>query len=181
MFARGGVRPFFVGIGATVSRDIIFGGTYAFLRHDIYSRYFPVAIIITNDPAVTALEKGESLKTIGPSSNHQDQSDVIVLTSHQERRIRFVINLFSACVATIISSPLNYIRNMHYATPPDTAPHSMHKTLSHLATEVSKKSSLRDRVVFMMARLTIGWGTARVALGMAFGSEFYYYCSQPHS
>ena len=34
------------------------------------------------------------------------------------------------------------------------------------------------RIRYLLARLRIGWGTARVGVGMAFGSEFYSYCSQ---
>ena len=187
MFAKGGIRPFFVGIGATLSRDIIFGGTYAFLRHDIYNRYCPVAVIL-DGPVV---EEKTSVKqhTSNQKESEKDKSfatpsssDVVtpLLTSNQERKIRFITNLLAACLATIISSPLNYVRNIHYATSPDTVPASMQNTLRLLVLETSKKGTLRDKVAYMLVRLTIGWGTARVALGMAFGSEFYYYCTQPY-
>ena len=149
MFKKGGWRPFFVGITATIGRDVVFGGTYAFLRHDLHQRwYLPLA-----------LAKG------------------IPLDSAEDRWAHFKCNVIAACVATILSSPLNYVRTIHYTTPPDVSPLSISTTLKHLYVDVKEKATFSKQVQFLVLRLAVGWGTARVAAGMAIGSEFYYYCS----
>jgi hypothetical protein len=39
MLAKGGVRIFFVGSMATISRDLVFGGAYALLRHELLANF----------------------------------------------------------------------------------------------------------------------------------------------
>ena len=41
MSARGGIRPFFKGIYPTVYRDLIFGGLYSLIRHELFHRLSP--------------------------------------------------------------------------------------------------------------------------------------------
>jgi len=41
MADKGGMRPFFKGITPTVYRDLVFGGLYSLLRHELYNRLSP--------------------------------------------------------------------------------------------------------------------------------------------
>ncbi len=86
--------------------------------------------------------------------------------------------MFAACTATILSSPWNYVRNVHYATPPGIPAASFYSIITDLFLLSRKEATLYKRSAFILKRFRIGWGTARVGVGMAFGSELYYYCSQ---
>lgn len=88
--------------------------------------------------------------------------------------VTVVSNIVSGCAATIVSSPLNYVRNVHYATPPDRKVASGITILKSLWHD-SKNFGLFGRVRYLQSRLLIGWGTARVGLGMALTSYIYGY------
>lgn len=129
MWRRGGLRIFVVGTGATVNRDLVFGGVYAYLRHELV-------------PAGAAGGGG------GGNSPPPAPS--------------FLANLVAACSATIISSPWNYVRNVHYATQRGLAPEGAAAILRGLWAE--SLAELRARGVlaqarFLQTRLRIGWGT----------------------
>lgn len=89
----------------------------------------------------------------------------------------FLLNMFSATLATILSSPFNYVRNIQYSTPPEKIPHSIFKILSGLWKKASCKDSWWESIKYVQFRLRIGWGTARVGCGMAFGAYVYEFCS----
>ena len=132
MYRKGGIRPFLIGSAATIYRDIIFGGAFAFVRHEIGR----------------------------PRPGPHEESDKIV------------INISSACFATILSSPLNYARNIHYATPPGTP----HKTIIEILIDLIKEAKSMSRIAgirHVQSRLRIGWGTARVGCGIAFTAQLY--------
>lgn len=94
-------------------------------------------------------------------------------------RVRsFVVNVISASVATLLSSPLNYVRVVHYATPPDVKPDSTAAILRALMKSAAEKPTLLAQVVHLQNRLRIGWGTARVGVGMAFSATLYNYCTR---
>lgn len=158
MFRQGGLRPFFVGIKATVSRDVIFGGVFAMLRH-IMADYC-----------------------------HKRQ------WTHQTGEVPFVVNMTSACIATVLSSPMNYVRNVHYSAPPEQPPkrvitilNELYERSTHEYFGICKRdgsNSARNLIYgriqqfrFLQRRLRIGWGTARVGVGMAFSSKLYSLCS----
>jgi hypothetical protein len=154
MFLKGGLRPFFVGSSATLGRDLVFGGTYALLRHELLLRAFP---------------------------HHHQSSTQYITGLHGQKKSdskRFLINMFSACMATILSSPMNYVRNVHYATPPDTKPLNTLAIFKDLIAQTKIQPTMFLKFQYVITKLRIGWGTARVGVGMAFGSEFYYFCSQ---
>ncbi|KTC92381.1 hypothetical protein OQJ15_11640 [Fluoribacter dumoffii] len=92
------------------------------------------------------------------------------LAKHQE----FIYNAGAAGLATIASSPFNYVRNMQYATPPNQKPPSAHEVLTQVWKE-SKNSTptLLSRLSFFQQKFRIGWGTARVAVGMAVGQKLF--------
>jgi hypothetical protein len=139
MFKAGGIKPFFVGTTATISRDAMFGAIFAGLRH-----------MYLADRSVEATSQSQA----------------------------FVINMMSALVATALSSPLNYVRNIHYSTPISSQKYdSFGFILRNLHTQIKNEPTLLRRIILLQERLQIGWGTARVSCGMAFGAHVYnYFC-----
>jgi len=79
--------------------------------------------------------------------------------------------LLAGATATIASAPWNYARNIKYATPPGQQAPSIWCCLRDLFRDARTADcgSLR----FLQQRLRIGWGTARVACGMAVGFQIY--------
>lgn len=132
-----------MGTTATVHRDLVFGGVFALLRHQILPRFFP-----------------HSLK------------------KRSKNETNFTSNLIAGGMATILSSPLNYVRNIHYATSPTMSPQTALQILRELWKESLKESNPFHTFRFLQHRLRIGWGTARVACGMAVGAKLYEVCAQ---
>ncbi|RYH28735.1 hypothetical protein EON65_11045 [archaeon] len=143
----GGVRHLFVGTLATVQRDLIFGGCFATMRHEL-------------------------LPVLWKKYDRRKKHDEV-----EKKKANFVINLLAATTATLLSSPINYVRNMHYATPPDTKPTSTIHILKDLIHSAAQQSTLIKQWYYIQTRLRLGWGTARVGCGMAFGAKVYDLCS----
>lgn len=80
----------------------------------------------------------------------------------------FAVNAFAAGVATVVSGPFNYARLMKFATPPDQKPPGIWQSMSGLARE-GYDLGLSKGLRHWQSRMRIGWGTARVAVGMATG------------
>lgn len=131
MMKIGGVRPFCNGLIPTVARDLVFGGTYTFLRFELQYRL------------------------------------------QLESQYQWAANFAAATFATILSGPLNLARNVQYATSSRQVADSVRVVLSQFADEVSHRPSLHMKCQHIQNRLRIGWGTARVALGMTFGNFVY--------
>lgn len=88
--------------------------------------------------------------------------------------LEFIHNASAAGTATIVSSPFNYVRNMQYATPPNLKPPTMYEALADVWCEAkNSQPSILDRVGFFQQKFRIGWGTARVAVGMAVGQKLF--------
>lgn len=85
----------------------------------------------------------------------------------------FLVNVFAGGVATFISSPINFVRNMQYGHSPSKPHPSAIKVLSIAWRE--SKTAESPVYHFVVKRLTVGWGTLRVALGIAFSSQVYDY------
>lgn len=86
----------------------------------------------------------------------------------------FFYNACAAGVATIASSPFNYVRNMQYATSPRQKAPFMLASLKQLMNEANKRPlSFLSQLSFFQQRLRIGWGTTRVAVGMAAGQKLF--------
>lgn len=96
-------------------------------------------------------------------------------SDRESKKTGFTINVIAGCSATVLSSPLNYIRNVHYATPPSQSPDSARKILQDLFIEAWKEETPTQKFVYVQSRLRLGWGTARVGCGMAFGAKVYEY------
>lgn len=99
--------------------------------------------------------------------------------SHRKGNLdTFFVDLVSASIATVCSSPMNYVRDMHYATPPDQKVRSITNQLIFLWKESQEQPTSYDRWRLLQRKLRIGWGTARVGCGMAFSSLVYSWCSR---
>jgi hypothetical protein len=131
MLRIGGLRPFCNGLIPTVLRDLVFGGTYTFLRFELQYR----------------LQLG--------------------------LEYQWVANFTAATLATILSGPLNLARNVQYATSSRHVADSVRAVLAQFADEVLQRPSWYEKCWHVQNRLRIGWGTARVALGMTFGHFVY--------
>jgi hypothetical protein len=81
-------------------------------------------------------------------------------------------NFVAAGLATILSGPFNYARNVQYATSSRQVPPSTTQVLHELMQEVRQTHGV-DKLRLLQNRLRIGWGTFRVALGMAFAHAVY--------
>jgi len=82
-------------------------------------------------------------------------------------------NLVAAALATVVSGPFNYARNMQYATSSRKEALSTWSVLQELVVEVRKEPDRFQKVLLLGNRLRIGWGTARVGMGVAFGHFAY--------
>jgi hypothetical protein len=82
-------------------------------------------------------------------------------------------NMAAAVAATTASSPFNLARNAQFATSPQDRPPSIRRTLGALLTETASKEGPTARFFYVQQRLTLGWGTTRVGLGMALGAQVY--------
>lgn len=90
--------------------------------------------------------------------------------------MHWVGNMGAAGVATIISGPLNLARNMQYAAKPSEVGQSITEVLIVLRNEIVAEKGTLNKISHVQQRLRIGWGTARVAVGMAFGNHVYDVC-----
>ncbi|STX51561.1 Mitochondrial carrier protein [Legionella busanensis] len=142
MVTAGGLKPFVKGTGATMSRDIAFGGTYEMIRKMLY----------------------DGLSKENGTTNSKDNS-----------QLKFICNMASAGAATVISGPFNFARNMQYATPPHQKPPSTFAVLRSLWNEAKAYETPLNKARFFQNRMRVGWGTARVAVGMTVGQTFFDY------
>lgn len=85
-------------------------------------------------------------------------------------------NMVAAAVATIASGPFNLARNVQYATISKKLAPTIPQVLTRLAEQTAAKKTIGKKLRFLQSRLRIGWGTARVAVGMAFGNHIYDQC-----
>lgn len=82
-------------------------------------------------------------------------------------------NVLAASLATIVSGPFNYARNVQYATSSSQQASSTWSTLRDLMNQARQRPNFMQRILFLTNRLRIGWGTARVGMGVAFGHYAY--------
>ena len=83
-------------------------------------------------------------------------------------------NALCAFFATAMSSPFNYVRSIQFATHSHDKPDTIRYIfLQNIRDLTSNRLTLREKSTYLNVRLKIGWGTARVALGMAIGSQLY--------
>lgn len=82
-------------------------------------------------------------------------------------------NMVAAALATILSGPLNLARNVQYATLSRRDAPTIQSVFQKLRDETYAKTTNMQKWQHVQSRLRIGWGTARVAVGMAFGQFVY--------
>jgi len=85
----------------------------------------------------------------------------------------FLVDFVSAACATVLSGPANYARNMIYACPPGTIAPTAMQACWALHAETLAHKGLATRLSVVQQRLRVGWGTVRVAVGMAVGAQMY--------
>lgn len=143
MYTNGGIAQFMKGMYATMTRDIIFGSTFA------YQRYL-------------------RRRNIQQERKHLAHDDDIYQLPYAHK---LWIDMSSAFISTIISSPFNFVRNMQYAETSANIPSSF-KCLQQLYFNgwIKEDGSVVGAVRWWLFRLRIGWGTARVAVGMGITS-----------
>lgn len=76
--------------------------------------------------------------------------------------------MIAAICGTIVSSPLNYVRNIHYATHPKDTLRPSTDILRELVVEGRANGAM-----YVVRQLRVGWGTLRVGCGMAVGGYVY--------
>lgn len=84
-----------------------------------------------------------------------------------------ITNTAAAAAATLVSGPLNYVQNIQYGTSSRETQLTIRQALRALVQEAAGQPTLHTKVELIQDRLRIGWGTVRVAVGMAFGNLLY--------
>ena len=146
MYKNGGVGVFFKGAHVTGLRDMIFGCVYEVGR--VWA--LPPLKNITGFRAKTPEQRAQT--SISP---------------------KFLANMFAAFLATVASGPFNYARSIKYSTPANEQAPSMRQVLGALWRETGEQKGFWARYTYAQQRLRIGWGTARVGVGMALGQELF--------
>lgn len=144
-----------------MARDSLFGGVYASLRHYLIRTWGPPSV-----PSGGSLKKG--LRSAIDKNNPEGR-----VLFHG-----FVLNTVAACVAVAASSPLNYVRNMQLAAPPDAPEPRVLSVLRGLGEQVAQAGGATAKATVLCRSLLLGWGTLRAAVGMGFGSLVYDFCKQ---
>ena len=86
---------------------------------------------------------------------------------------QWAANMASAAMATIVSAPFNLVRNVQYATRSREKADTISNILRDFVEEAARQPTTWRRARYVQNRLRIGWGTVRVAVGMAFGHLVY--------
>mmetsp|Transcript_27728 Transcript_27728/g.42438 ORF Transcript_27728/g.42438 Transcript_27728/m.42438 type:complete len:182 (+) Transcript_27728:122-667(+) len=94
----------------------------------------------------------------------------------QQHSQQWIANASAAAIATVVSGPLNFARNVQYATKSRQERKSIGIILSKLVHHTLEQPTWMDKWTYVQNRLRIGWGTARVAVGVAFGHHVYDVC-----
>jgi hypothetical protein len=82
-------------------------------------------------------------------------------------------NMAAAALATVVSAPFNLVRNVQYATRSREKADTISKILEDFVREARSHKTSWQSARYIQNRLRIGWGTVRVAVGMAFGHLVY--------
>ena len=86
---------------------------------------------------------------------------------------QWMANMSAAALATILSGPFNLARNVQYSTRSVHVAQTVAEVLITLVGETKEQPTIFLKWRHIQNRLRIGWGTARVAVGMAFGHYVY--------
>jgi hypothetical protein len=86
---------------------------------------------------------------------------------------QWVSNMMAAGIATVVSGPFNLARNEQYAVRSFQKAPTIAQVLAGFIKEVKEIPSTFEKCHHIQSRLRIGYGTLRVAVGMAFGHHVY--------
>jgi hypothetical protein len=144
MWRQGGLKPFFNGIYPGASRDMLFGVFYESTNY-LLDQYL-----------------------IKPMNEATPEASTTT-----KEAVYFGSRFFSATIATTISSPLNYARNIQFKTSPQQKQPSVYSILRDVWREsnqaIINKPGFFSRALHLQDKLMLGVGTARAGLGMALG------------
>jgi hypothetical protein len=171
MLRNGGMRIFLVGTTATVLRDLVFGGTYGLLRHELHALHKADQLGEQQQQQhqlSSSSDNSGSSGSGGSSETREAQPAVF-----RREKPSFVANIVAACMATVLSSPWNYVRNIHYGTPSGTKPQASTEIWKGLWATARTQGSALEGAIYLQTQLRVGWGTARVGCGMAVSSSIY--------
>jgi len=87
--------------------------------------------------------------------------------------LRFAADFTAAGAATALSAPLNYARNRQFGAKLTEATPSTMMAVRSLLREATSQPSWRDGASLFLMRTNLGWGTLRVAGGMAVTSAIF--------
>lgn len=146
MFATGGLSSFQRAVPTTLARDVLWGGIFSCLRHELPAH-------------LGEAESASGAQKPGVAS--------------------FVANVVAAGVATAVSSPFNYARSLQYGHDMSKGKLSTMKVFKDLWREANANRAAEGeaRALFVARRLTVGWGSLRVSVGIAVSSQIYNFCS----
>eukprot|EP00042_Codosiga_hollandica_P027065 m.131918 g.131918 ORF g.131918 m.131918 type:complete len:288 (+) comp52371_c0_seq1:1009-1872(+) len=100
----------------------------------------------------------------------KQQAGVTPLSEGGSKLENFACDALGASLGTIMSSPLNYSRNLILATPHSERAPTIRDCLQRLLREMRAQPS---QLAYLESRLQLGWGTARVAFSMGVGQFIY--------
>lgn len=83
---------------------------------------------------------------------------------------QWAANMVSAALATIVSAPFNLVRNVQYATRSRETAVTISEAFHDFIKATRSHTSTIQRIRYIQHKLRIGWGTLRIAIGMAFGN-----------
>ncbi|CAE8633842.1 unnamed protein product [Polarella glacialis] len=97
----------------------------------------------------------------------------------------FMVSMACAALGTVISSPFNYVRNRSYAVSSEVALESACakwnfwcEHMGFLWHGMRRQESTLAGFRWLQVRMQLGWGTARVACGMAMTDLLYHKCCE---
>jgi hypothetical protein len=185
MYRTGGVKVFFRGLLITVQRDAVYGVIYESLRHSKW--------------LANGLERGTASfyrlrddSAPGKTQRHTTDMRLDKSVPHDVQLAALILNFFASWLATVASSPFNYLRSLAYGAPSNAVPLKMRHLGWSLITQaryVYHHGESFSRIAYqdhpdlksdgrrhplqtarwINGKLNIGWGSVRVGLGMAIG------------
>ena len=134
---KGGVASLFRGTHATICRDVVWGGTYAVLRHGLPALLCPDADV--------------------------DAGEVRV---HGASTFQFSCNVVAALVATVVAAPFNFVRNIQYGHLTERRERKMVQTLKQVWREAANHQSGRAMYLVSRMNVGWGTLRVGVSMGV---------------
>jgi len=180
-----GALVFLRGGSSTLLRDLVFGGIFSLVRHQ--------EGLVQHMDSLLLRTRG-CWSSTGTDDDHYESMKRV--EGKPSGTAYFMCNFVAAGLAVGAASPFNHIRNIKFSISPGqnvpSGPHILKELIQECATAFSSSNKTFSdgkkpfRYVMgafaasahLHSRLKIGVGTLRVALGMAFGSQVYSFCTE---